>query len=345
MPRTRSLAWTELKLGIVAVLAIALATVLILAVGGQGGFFWQRYPLRVRFDDVQGLKAGAIVRLNGMEVGKVTDVQFADAQVEVVMEVSKSVRSLITDRSEAAMGTLSLLGEPIIVIRASQEGEPLAEGGYLSVGAGTGVADLAVTAQRSAREAAHRLADVRAGRGSVGQLFTEEALYVELETLASSAARVAERLDEGRGTLGALATDPAAYVALRGALENLEAFTGQLRQGRGALGRLAGDEDLARSLSATSGSLERITERLSSGEGTAGKLLASDELYQRFAVLTERMDRLISALETGRGSAGQMLNDPRLYENVNLAAAELQSLIADIKRDPKRYLHVSFSVF
>jgi phospholipid/cholesterol/gamma-HCH transport system substrate-binding protein len=345
MPRTRLLAWTELKLGIVAVLAIALSTVLILAVGGQGGFFWQRYPLRVRFDDVQGLKPGAIVRLNGMEVGKVTEVQFADAQVEVVLEVSKSVRSMITDQSEAAMGTLSLLGEPIIVIRASQEGAPLADDGYLKVGVGTGVADLAVTAQRSAKEAAHLLADVRAGRGSVGQLFTDEALYAELEALTSSAARVAERLNDGQGTLGALATDPAAYVAMRGALENLESFTSQLRQGRGALGRLAGDEALGRSLSATTGNLVRITERLSSGEGTAGKLLATDELYQRTAVLMDRMDRLVGALETGRGTAGQMLNDPRLYENVNLAADELRGLIADIKRDPKRYLSVSFSVF
>jgi phospholipid/cholesterol/gamma-HCH transport system substrate-binding protein len=345
MPRTRSLAWTELKLGITAVAAIALATVLILAVGGQGGFFWQRYPLRARFDDVQGLKAGAIVRLNGMEVGKVTDVQFADAQVEVVMEVSKRVRGLITDRSEAAMGTLSLLGEPIIVIRASEEGEPLADGAHLLVAGGTGVADLAVTAQRSAREAAHLLADVRAGRGSVGQLFTDEALYVELETLASSAARVAERLDGGEGTLGALARDPSAYVALRGALENLESFTAELRNGQGALGRLARDEALGRSLAASSSNLEQITGRLSGGEGTAGKLLASDELYQRFSALTDRMDRLVGALESGRGTAGQMLNDARLYENVNLAAAELQTLIADIRRDPKKYLHVSFSVF
>ena len=78
MPRTRSIVWSELKLGIVGVVAI-----LMLdrpdrrAVGGQGGFFWQRYPLKTQFDDVQGLKTGAVVRLNGKEVGKVTAVEFA----------------------------------------------------------------------------------------------------------------------------------------------------------------------------------------------------------------------------------------------------------------------------
>ena len=82
MPRTRSLAWAELKLGVLGLVSLVLATVLVFAVGGQGGFFWQRYPLRARFDDVQGLKSGAIVRLNGMEVGKVTSVELAGAQVE-----------------------------------------------------------------------------------------------------------------------------------------------------------------------------------------------------------------------------------------------------------------------
>src|SRR4029079_3293850 len=70
MPRTRSLAWSELKIGIVAVIAIALAIMLIVAVGGQGGFSWQRYTLKTKFANVQGLKSGAIVRVAGVEVGK-----------------------------------------------------------------------------------------------------------------------------------------------------------------------------------------------------------------------------------------------------------------------------------
>ena len=44
MPRTRSLAWSELKIGIVSVTAIVLAVLFIFAVGGQAGFFWQQVP-------------------------------------------------------------------------------------------------------------------------------------------------------------------------------------------------------------------------------------------------------------------------------------------------------------
>src|ERR1051326_1158456 len=125
MPRTRSVAWAELKLGVVGILALVLVVVVILAVGGRGGFFWQRYGLKTRFDDIQGLKIGAAVRVSGKDVGKVTDVQFSGTAVEVAMEVSRDVRPLITTGSVATIGSVSLLGETMIDLRASTTGEPI----------------------------------------------------------------------------------------------------------------------------------------------------------------------------------------------------------------------------
>ena len=75
--RTRSLAWSELKIGIAGVVALGLLALIVVAVGGEGGYFWQRYPLKTRFADVLGLKAGAVVRLSGKEIGSVTGVEFA----------------------------------------------------------------------------------------------------------------------------------------------------------------------------------------------------------------------------------------------------------------------------
>ena len=77
MPRTRSLAWAELKFGLIAVFALVMAGLLIFAVGGGGGFFWQNYPLKVQFPNVAGLMSGSPVRVAGVEVGAVTDVDAA----------------------------------------------------------------------------------------------------------------------------------------------------------------------------------------------------------------------------------------------------------------------------
>ena len=90
MPRTRSLAWSELKIGIVAVAAILLAAMLIVAVGGAAGFSWQRYELKTKFTDVKGLKSGAVVHIAGVEVGKVGDVALSGAEVQFMQKLNKS---------------------------------------------------------------------------------------------------------------------------------------------------------------------------------------------------------------------------------------------------------------
>ncbi len=58
MPRTRSLAWAELKIGLVSIFALVMATLLIFLLSGSGGFFWQRYSLKTLFTNIAGLKEG-----------------------------------------------------------------------------------------------------------------------------------------------------------------------------------------------------------------------------------------------------------------------------------------------
>src|SRR4030095_689588 len=111
MPRTRSLAWAELKIGAVSFIAVVIATLVIFQLSGEGGFFWQRYSIKTIFDDVAGLKEGAPVRLAGMDVGSVTGVSLTGDRVEVLMEVSRDHRNRITSTSVASLGSVSLLGE------------------------------------------------------------------------------------------------------------------------------------------------------------------------------------------------------------------------------------------
>lgn len=346
MPRTRSLAWSELKIGILGVAAVVLATMLVFAVGGQGGLPWQRYELKTRFDDVKGLKSGAVVRVAGVEVGKVTEVRLAGVGVEVVMEVSKDMLSLITTESRASIGSLSLLGEPIIDITPAQQGTPLGDGGFVPAGRPPGqLADVAENASRGLEQATALLADIRAGKGSIGKLITDDQLYREIDQFVSAAANVAGHISRGRGTLGKLATDQAVYNELSKSLTNLETITRRMNAGEGALGRLLRDEQMGKSLSSASSNLEAVTSRLNRGDGTAGKLLTDAELYDRFNRMAASLEQLSGRLNAGQGTAGQLLQDKQLYENMNAAASELRGLIAEIRKDPKRYLNVKVSIF
>src|SRR5215211_2328799 len=105
MPRTRSLAWAELKIGLISIFAIVMTILLIFLLSGEGGFSWQQYGLKTRFDDVAGLKPGAPVRVAGVEVGSVTDTTFDRDRVEVALRVNEKYRHLITTESMATLGS------------------------------------------------------------------------------------------------------------------------------------------------------------------------------------------------------------------------------------------------
>ena len=346
MPRTRSLAWSELKIGIVAVVAIALAIMLIVAVGGQGGFSWQRYELKTKFANVQGLKSGAIVRVAGVEVGKVTDIEFVGAEVQVAVEVNKEQRSRITDQSRASIGSLSLLGEPTIEISPAPSGTPLKDGDFIQSERAAGqLTAAAENATQTLEQTTALIKELRAGRGTMGKLFSDDQLYREMNELIASAEAVTTAINRGRGTLGKLVNDPAMYQQANAAAANLQEMTRRINAGEGSIGRLLHDDQLAKSMSSASANLDQVTGKLSRGEGTAGKLLTDQQLYDRFNSVAARIDKLAADLEQGRGAAGQFLQDKQLYENMNGAANELKSLIGDIRKDPKKYLNVRVSIF
>jgi len=346
MPRTRSLAWSELKIGIVSLFAVAIAAVLIFMVSGEGGFFWQRYSLKTVFSDIQGLKEGAPVRVAGLEVGSVTKMVFVGDKVEVTMEVGKEQRPRITDRSLASLGSVSLLGEAAVDITANSQGTPIADWGYVATGPAPGSLSTAAEAATKGLETTNKLLeDVRQGHGTLGKLVTDDTLYQQLNDFVESAEAVTRGINAGRGTLGRLTTNDAAARSLEQSLANLQEVTARIRNGEGSLGQLLNSDALSKSVTSTTNNLDAITGRINKGEGTAGKLITDEELYNRLNSMADRLDKLAASLNQGEGTAGQLLHDKQLYENMNGAVTQLTDLLKEIKADPKKYLNVKVSIF
>ena len=346
MPRTRSLAWSELKIGIVTVFALVMAAVLVFAVGGAGGFFWQRYPLKVSFPNIATVKAGTPVRVAGLEVGVVSEVLLIGSAADLWLEVAKDVRPLITDRSVAVIGAISLLGEGAIDITPAPQGRPIPDWGYVPAGASPGsIAALSEAANAGLTETSKLLADLRAGKGTLGKLFTEDAAYREMEALMASATRVTDAVRQGRGSLGRLLNDPKVYNELVASSAALNGITARIARGEGSLGALLNDPALARSATAAAASVDTVAGRLARGEGTAGKLLTDEALFDRLTATAARLDDLTTRLQSGQGTAGMLLQDKRLYENMSAAVSELRGLVSDIRKDPKKYLNVKVSLF
>jgi phospholipid/cholesterol/gamma-HCH transport system substrate-binding protein len=346
MPRTRSLAWAELKIGLVSIFAIVMASILIFLVTGSGGFFWQRYSLKTVFANIAGLKTGAPVRLAGVEIGSVSDLTFVGDRVEVELQIRKEHQGRITNQSTASLGSVSLLGEASVDLTASTGGTPIPEWGYVRSGRARGsVGDVTEQASFGIDEATGLLRDIRAGRGTMGRLFTDEALYTEMTRFVTAAEEVAANINQGRGSLGRLASNPAAARSLEASLNNLEQMTVRIRAGEGSLGKLLQDDSMARSLSSMSTSLDAITGRINRGEGSAGKFINDDQLYTRLNSMADRLDRVMATIQNGDGTAGRLLQDKQLYENMNGTMMEIRNLVANINKDPRKYLNMKVSLF
>jgi phospholipid/cholesterol/gamma-HCH transport system substrate-binding protein len=346
MPRTRSLAWAELKIGLLSIAAIVVAAVLIFAISGSGGFSWQRYPLKAVFSNIAGLNEGSQVRIAGVPVGAVTGIEFAGERVEVLLEIRDEMRQRVTTMSTATLGSVSLLGESAVDITPSTQGAPIPEWGYIrTVPASGSLADVATQATEGIEQLTALLTDIRAGRGTIGQIFTNDALYRDIDGLVVAAEQVARSISAGRGTLGRLVNDPAAARALEASLQNLEAVTAGIRKGEGSLGRFFTDDTLARNLNTMSANVDAITGKISRGEGSAGAFINEREFYDRLNSMSGRLDSVMASLQKAEGTAGLVLHDRQLYENMNAAVVEVRKLVAAITADPRRYLNVRVSLF
>ena len=101
---------------------------------------------------------------------------------------------------------------------------------------------------------------------------------------------------------------------------------------------------LTASLNRTAGGFEKVA----TGPELARAAARADTLMARLDSSSQRLDRVSGSLETilgrmerGEGTLGKLSQDDALYTNLNTAASELNLLVADIRKDPRKYLSVS----
>jgi phospholipid/cholesterol/gamma-HCH transport system substrate-binding protein len=313
---------------------------------GDRGFPWQRYSLKARFASIPGLKEGSPVRVAGIDVGTVTGVALSGDQVDVTFEVSAEVRERITTSSVATLGSVSLLGESAVDITASASGTPIPEWGFVPQGRQAAqLTDLANEVGEGVENLSSLISDIRGGRGTVGKLMTDDQLYAELNRFAVSARTLTDSLKSDRGTLGRLMNDRRAAESLEAALGNVQTLTERINAGEGSIGKLLKDDAFSRSLTSATANFDAVAARINKGEGTMGKLVTDPALFDKLNSMSGRLDEVMLRLNQGEGTAGRLLKDDALYENMNKVTTEISALIAEIKKDPRKYLTVRVSIW
>jgi phospholipid/cholesterol/gamma-HCH transport system substrate-binding protein len=348
MKKKGVLTWTELRVGLLFIASLVILAFTIVYVGSGGGSpFARKYDLRALMTDVNGLKAGAPVRLGGVEVGTVIKVAFAPegGLVEVRMRLDRSVKGRITSESHVSLGSMGLLGEKAVDIEPSAEGTPVQDGGYVSGAAEDPFKGLLTNASASTAHLRRVLSRMDAGEGLLGRALRDEELYERMVDVSQRLQNVMSKLEGQTSPLGRLVNDREMSQRLSSSAHSLDSVLSRVEAGKGALGRLTADEELSTDLKALTRSLREVAEHLGQGQGTAGRLIKEGALYDRIEAVSTRLDAVVSRLERGEGTAGRLLHDTELYENLNAAAKDVRSLAGDIRRDPRKYLRLKLSLF
>ncbi len=269
------------KLGIFIFLGTVLLVVAIFLIGGKDSLFSDNIFVKTYFDNVEGLRTGAAVRLNGLSVGSVSDVRLLDLnqyRVEVTMRINRDVQQFIRLDSEAAIETEGIIGSKIVIITpGSKDNNIIEDGGVIMSQPAVNMTqiiaetqDIMLYMKELTRDFAQVLGKVNKGEGTFGKLVNDDALYFETVNIVQSADTalnvMVDRLEKMSGFIIGLGTSVEGIVGnVDSAAMDLRNLISSIEKGEGALGALISDKSVYDSIKTVVRNLAETTNAAKMG--------------------------------------------------------------------------------
>ncbi|HYL15677.1 MAG TPA: MlaD family protein [Terriglobales bacterium] len=357
MPSQKQVKWSQLKVGITVVVASITLMVLIFLMNQTGGMFTRKITIRSYFDNASGLRPGAPIRLQGVDVGNVTSIRVVPNKpltpVEVTMKVSTRYVASLRKDSVTSLETAGVLGETYVEIESGQaKGPQVQEGDVLATREHPDFQDVVRASQSTLQNMDALLkrldrivAFVESGQGSIGKLIYDPTLYNRLNTTLNEFQDIAADVSQGKGSLGKLVASDELYQKANTTVDKLNGVIDELQQGKGTAGKFLKDPTLYNNANDTVANIKKFTEDVNAGKGALGKLTRDEQLAARLKDTIEKLSIISDRLEAGEGTAGRLLRDPSLYSNTDQMLVETRGLVKAIRENPKRYLTIHMKVF
>jgi phospholipid/cholesterol/gamma-HCH transport system substrate-binding protein len=303
----------EIKVGAVALVTILAFIWLYNFLKGKEYFKRTDYYYAV-YDRIGGLQESSPVEVNGFKVGIVQSVEFVDpvsGRLLVVFSVGKDFK--LPRNTVAEIVPVSILGGMKVQFVYGTGPGFYEEGDTIPGKLAPSITDELETEILPLKDkVANLIVVLDSVIASVDDLMDEE--------FRNNLAGTVANLNSTTGSLSRVTVSR--EKDLKATVDNINRFTTMLAQNSDRM-------------SGTFAHLEAITDTLASADiyGTVTNLKLS---LEKTSVMLENMNN-------GKGSAGQFLTNDSLYTNLSNSLASLNELLADMKANPKRYVH--FSLF
>lgn len=357
MPSQKQLHWSELRVGLTVLFAAVTLTVLIFLMSGTTGMFTPKITLRSYFDNASGLRLGAPVRLEGVDIGNVEAIRIirdnSQTPVEVTMKVSSKYDYALRKDSVTSLNTAGVLGETYVDIDSSEAKLGSAQNGdVLPIHDRPDFQDVVRSSQSTLQNMQTLLlrldrivTTVESGKGSVGKLINDPTLYNRLNATIADMQAVVNKVGSGQGSLGKLFNDDTLYNKANATVDKLSVIADELNQGKGTAGKFLKDPALYDNANKTMAEARQVIEQVNAGKGALGKFARDEEFAKKLDNTVTKLSLITDRLEAGEGSAGKLLKDPSLYNNADQMLVESRELVKSIRQDPKKYLSIKLHVF
>lgn len=290
----------EAVIGLLVIIALAILCFGINYLKGVNIFKPANY-FYANYHEVSGLSVSAPVMLNGYKVGVVRNISYNyDNPGNVLVEFNVDKALKISHGSTAVVST-DILGTASLVLKLGNQTD-----GFYNVGdtiPGEVDGGLMATLSEGVLPSVGKImSNVDTLLVNLNKVAANPSLGAALNRFDNISAQLEASLQSFNKTLAQL---PPVAADVKSITENVDTITGNLAHVSGTLREMPVDS-LVRDLQATLANLHALSDELNNPDSTLGKLM----------------------------------QDPSLYNSLNGAIGSLDSLLVDVKRNPKRYISI-----
>jgi phospholipid/cholesterol/gamma-HCH transport system substrate-binding protein len=358
VPSQQEVQWSQLKVGVLVLVALtALAALIFLMSGSTGGIFSRKITLLSYFENSAGLKNGAPVNLEGVTIGTVTDIKIVPARkltpVEVTMKIGSKYRDAVHTDSTSSLETIGVLGDTVVDINSkTATGPAVQNNAELKTNETPNLSDVIKSSQGTIEQLNTILAKVdhladslNSTKGSIGELINNPDLYNKAVATLNQLSQLVDTVANGRGSIGKLVADDTLYNHINDTVAKLDKMSTELDEGKGTLGKLLKDETLANNLNQSVANANQLLADINAGKGGLGMIAKDPQFAAKLRDTVDKLDSVLNRVDNGEGTVGQLVRNPSLYNNLDQSLTETRGLVAAIRENPKKYLTFHVKIF
>ncbi len=306
------------KIGILVVLCLTLLIWGINFLKGRDIFRTEKV-FYARYKNVGGLTATTLVTLNGLKVGYVREIYFAeDLSGDLIVKIALHNNFPLPSGTSAQIASSDLLGSKVVKLNLGKSDKLLQANDTLK-------SQMDVDIMQQVNE---QIAPIKA---------KAERLIENLDSIVSKASKIMN--DDSQHNI------TESIRQIHSTMTNLENISASLNeviggQKKSLASTFSNIGEITGNLKVNSEKLGHIMNNFSTFSDSLSKMEINKTIKHIDGSVVD-LNRILNKIDTSNGTLSLLVNDPRLYQNINYSTENLNRLLVDFRLNPKRYVHFS----